>query len=136
MCEMTGFTERGLFASAIHADAATLVELNSLRRFAARCETAREVGDEIDARIISKARRMGLAPDALGDAVDEAAARIDDGGELLAMDEVRDAAGNRGTVAGRRGESYMVIFDTPTGTRSLVRERKQLTLVYRPAGAA
>lgn len=132
MCEMTGFTERAQrFASAVHADAATIAELNSLRRFAARCATGREVAEEIDARVVAKARRMGLAPDAMGDAIeDAAAARIDDGRELAALDEVRDAAGNRGTVAGKRGDSYIVIFDTPGGTRSLVRTREQLTLMH------
>lgn len=132
MCEMTAFTERGLFASAIHADATTIAELNSLRRFAVRCATVQEVAAEIDERIIFKARRMGLAPDVMGDAAEDAAAtRIDDGGELIAMDEVRDGAGNRGTVAGRRGDSYVVIFDTPSGTRSLIRKREQLTLMHR-----
>lgn len=139
MCEMTGYTERGLFASAVHADAAVIAELNSLRRYASRCEDAREITREIDYRVIARARRMGLAPDVLGDAVDSAALH-DEGGELYPMDEVRDAAGNHGTVAGKRADSYIVIFDTPTGTQSLVRARAQLTLVYRPevakAGAA
>ena len=139
MCEMTGYTERGLFASAVHADAAVIAELNSLRRYAMRCEDAREITREIDSRVIARARRMGLAPDALGDAL-ESATLMDDGRELQAMDEVRDAAGNHGTVAAKRAANYIVIFDTPTGTRSLVRTRPQLTLVYRPevakAGAA
>lgn len=139
MCEMTGYTERGLFASAVHADAAVIAELNSLRRYAARCEDARDITREIDYRVIARARRMGLAPDVLGDAVDSATLQ-DDGGELYPMDEVRDAAGNHGRVAGKRADSYIVIFDTPYGTQSLVRARAQLTLVYRPevakAGAA
>lgn len=133
MCELTGFTEdRQRFASTVHADAATIAELNSLRRFASRCETAREVAEEIDARVVAKARRMGLMPDAHGAAPeDAAAARIDDGGDLQPMDEVRDGAGNRGTVAGRHGDNYMVIFDTPNGTRSLIRARRQLTVIHR-----
>lgn len=134
MCEMTGYTERGLFASAVHADAAVIAELNSLRRYAMRCEDAREISREIDHRVIARARRMGLAPDVLGDAVDSATLQ-DDGGALYPMDEVRDAAGNHGTVAGKRVDSYIVIFDTPSGTQSLVRARAQLTLVYRPQAA-
>ena len=137
MCELHS-TERRKPPSLIHADAAAIAELNSLRAFALRCERGREVAAEIDERIIAKARRMGLAPDVYGDAIEDAAMErkvFDAGGDLLPMDEVSELIGVVGVVVGKRESLYMVSYDTPTGPQTMLRKRDFLTLIRRPARA-
>lgn len=137
MLAMAGSTDHPrAFPSTLLAAASVIAELNSLRRFGATCTDVRELLVEIDERVTIKARRLGLAPDVLGDAVDIAIdeAHVDNlTGPLQPLDIVRDLAGAQGTVLGihRDGGWYMVAFESPRGTESHARKRETLTLLSR-----